>query len=153
MNTIITTQFHVLSAWKVIYMYTIITIQFHVLIAWKAIRNEFPNTIIKGCAFHFGQAVWRKVQELGLRTTYSKRGPEYRYIRSLMALPFLPWADIQPAFDRLSARAASPELQQLVGYIDSNWIGSPVWQPRNWSIFQTNVRTNNDVEGKLLIST
>ncbi|XP_055998163.1 uncharacterized protein LOC125669439 isoform X2 [Ostrea edulis] len=57
----------------------------------KAIRNEFPNTIIKGCAFHFGQAVWRKVQELGLRTTYSKRGPEYRYIRSLMALPFLPW--------------------------------------------------------------
>lgn len=66
---------------------------------------------------------------------------------------FLTLADIQPAFDRLSARAASPELQQLVGYIDSNWIGSPVWQPRNWSIFQTNVRTNNDVEGKLLIST
>ncbi|XP_061188126.1 uncharacterized protein LOC133196226 [Saccostrea echinata] len=76
--------------------------------AWKAIREEFPNTLIKGCAFHFGQAVWRKVQELGLRTTYTKRGAEYRYIRSLMALPFL---------------------------------------PRIWSIFQNNVRTNNDVEG------
>ncbi|XP_061178328.1 uncharacterized protein LOC133186965 [Saccostrea echinata] len=115
--------------------------------AWKAIREEFPNTLIKGCAFHFGQAVWRKVQELGLRTTYTKRGAEYRYIRSLMALPFLPSADIQPAFDRLSARATSQELQQLVAYMDSNWIGSAVWQPRNWSIFQTNVRTNNDVEG------
>ena len=117
--------------------------------AWKAIREEFPNSLVKGCAFHFGQAVWRKVQELGLRTTYSKRGPEYRYIRSLMALPFLPSADIQPAFDRLAVRATSEELQQLVAYMDTNWIGSAVWQPRNWSIFQTNIRTNNDVEGNL----
>ena len=78
-----------------------------------------------------------------------KRGPEYRYIRSLMALPFLPSADIQPAFDRLAVRATSEELQQLVAYMNTNWIDSAVWQPRNWSIFQTNIRTNNDVEGNL----
>ncbi|CAG2200753.1 unnamed protein product [Mytilus edulis] len=56
--------------------------------AWKAIRKEFPTSTIKGCAFHFGQAVWCKTQELGLKTTYTSRGAEYRYIRSLMALPF-----------------------------------------------------------------
>ncbi|XP_052093609.1 uncharacterized protein LOC127729772 [Mytilus californianus] len=48
--------------------------------AWKAIRKEFPTSTIKGCAFHFGQAVWRKKQELGLKTTYTSRGAEYRYI-------------------------------------------------------------------------
>ena len=70
--------------------------------AWKAILEEFPN-----CAFHFGQSVWQKVQDLGLRTICSKRSPEYRYIRSLMVPPILPSADIQPAFDRLAVRATS----------------------------------------------
>jgi hypothetical protein len=82
---------------------------------WKAVRSEFPTASIKECAFHFGQAVFRKVTELGLKTTYTSRGPaEYRYIRSLMALPFLrPTGQIQSAFDTLAARATSPELQQL----------------------------------------
>ena len=53
---------------------------------WKAIRDVFPTASIKGCVFHFTQAVWRKTQELGLKTTYSQRGAEYRYIRMLMAL-------------------------------------------------------------------
>lgn len=115
--------------------------------AWKAIRQEFPNTMIKGCAFHFNQAVWRMTQQLGLKTTYSKRGPEYRYTRSLMGLPFLPSADIRPAFDQLATRATSPELTQLVNYIDNTWLSSTVWLPRNWSIYQLTIRTNNDVEG------
>ncbi|VDI27117.1 Hypothetical predicted protein [Mytilus galloprovincialis] len=72
--------------------------------AWKAIRHIFPNASIKGCAFHFGQAIWRKVQDLGLKTTYSSRGVEYRYIRTLMALPFLPHSDIRPAFNTLKER-------------------------------------------------
>jgi hypothetical protein len=85
--------------------------------------------------------------KLGLKTAYSKRGPEYRYIRSLMGLPFLPCADIQPAFDQLAPRATSPELTQLVNYIDNSWLSSTVWLPRNWSIYQLTIRTNNDVEG------
>lgn len=86
-----------------------------------------------------------------LKTTYSKRGPEYRLIRSLMALPFLPSADIKPALDRLAARATSPELTRLVNYIDNTWVSSTVWQPRTWSIYQLSIRTNNDVEGMLFL--
>jgi len=33
---------------------------------WEAIRAEFTDTTIKGCTFHFSQAIWRKVQEVGL---------------------------------------------------------------------------------------
>ena len=107
----------------------------------------FPNTIIKGCAFHFSQALWRKTQELGLATTYTERGVEYRYIRSLLALPFLPHNDIERAFNHLEQRANSIELQQMTRYIRTTWIENPVWTPRAWSIYQQRVRTNNDVEG------
>ncbi|XP_052090532.1 uncharacterized protein LOC127727130 [Mytilus californianus] len=115
--------------------------------AWKAIRQIFPNASIKGCAFHFGQAIWRKVQDLGLKTTYSSRGVEYRYIRTLMALPFLPHSGIRPAFNTLKERANSQELKELVVYISSTWFEGRYWCPRTWSIFQHSIRTNNDVEG------
>lgn len=34
---------------------------------WRAIQDRFPGFIIQGCAFHWTQAVFRKVQELGLQ--------------------------------------------------------------------------------------
>lgn len=34
---------------------------------WQGIRSAFEEPQIHGCAFHFGQAVWRKVQEKGLQ--------------------------------------------------------------------------------------
>ena len=111
--------------------------------AWKAARTIYPDTVTRGCAFHFSQAVWRKVQELGLATTYTQRGAEYRYVRSLLALPFLPPTDI----DQLNQRANSPELQQLNRYIRSTWLDNATWCPRTWSVHQQRVRTNNDVEG------
>ncbi len=38
---------------------------------WCAIPDILPNVMIRGCAFHWGQAVWRKVQELGIQSSYT----------------------------------------------------------------------------------
>lgn len=36
---------------------------------WNGLRSVFDNPVIHGCAFHFGQALWRKVQEKGLQVS------------------------------------------------------------------------------------
>ncbi|OWF49856.1 hypothetical protein KP79_PYT00972 [Mizuhopecten yessoensis] len=43
--------------------------------------------------------------------------------------------------------ASTPELRQLVEYLDRVWFRSSVWTPANWCVYRQSVRTNNDVEG------
>jgi hypothetical protein len=50
-----------------------------------------------------------------VQTTYSQIGAEYRYIRMLMALPFLPSADIGRLFHCLKERVTSPEMKSWWG--------------------------------------
>jgi len=38
---------------------------------WKALAHVFPDLPVKGCVFHLTQAVWRKIQEVGLTTEYT----------------------------------------------------------------------------------
>lgn len=34
---------------------------------WRAVQAVFANAEVRGCNFHWAQAVWRKVQECGLQ--------------------------------------------------------------------------------------
>jgi len=36
-------------------------------VAWAAARQTIPGVSIQGCHFHWSQAIWRKVQEIGLQ--------------------------------------------------------------------------------------
>ena len=33
---------------------------------WRAVADDHPHIQMRGCYFHFSQAVWRKVQEIGI---------------------------------------------------------------------------------------
>ena len=37
---------------------------------WASIPIVFPEVSLMGCAFHWNQAVWRKIQDLGLVIAY-----------------------------------------------------------------------------------
>ncbi|XP_068231288.1 uncharacterized protein [Palaemon carinicauda] len=114
---------------------------------WKVLPEVLPNAKVKGCVFHWTQAVWRKVQEVGLQHAYKHDDGTYKYLRKVMALPFLPEADIGPVFERLSRQAATAQLQTIMQYISRTWIHNSLWPTSSWSIFYQSIRTNNDIEG------
>ena len=115
---------------------------------WSAIAAILPDVLVKGCAFHWTQAVWRKVQNLGLAVSYMEKANTNKFIRRLLCLPFLPAESIPAMFNLIPSlpNIAIP-LQDLMAYIRATWITSTQWSPSSWSVFGRSVRTNNDVEG------
>ncbi|XP_071104166.1 uncharacterized protein [Haliotis cracherodii] len=65
--------------------------------AIRALRTEFQGSDIKGCFFHFTQAIWRKTQELGLAVGYRDNPLVEQWIRRAAALPLLPLQQVQDA--------------------------------------------------------
>ena len=115
---------------------------------WKALRSVFNDPVIHGCAYHFTQALWRKVQELGLQTLYCKRDKVYKIVKQVLALQFLPHEDIREAFHELSNKVGViGPIREFMNYVNETWLQHNVWKVDNWSVFGRSIRTNNDVEG------
>eukprot|EP00058_Branchiostoma_floridae_P026639 XP_002612130.1 hypothetical protein BRAFLDRAFT_96074 [Branchiostoma floridae] len=56
---------------------------------WQAVKGVaglFPGKTRRGCAFHWTQAVYRKIQELGLQEAYRRREGAHRLLRNLSLL-------------------------------------------------------------------
>ncbi|KAK3731056.1 hypothetical protein QZH41_019214 [Actinostola sp. cb2023] len=114
---------------------------------WSCIRKEMVDVNIVGCAFHWTQAVWRKIQAHGLSTQYEKDNGTYEYLRKILALPFLPAEAIKPTWQQLKGNANTPALRDLVNYVNDTWIEGNTWPPSAWSVYGRSIRTNNDLEG------
>ena len=121
-----------------------VTTDFEIAI-WTAARAVFEDVTMRGCSFHWAQAVWRKLQELGLATSYMNSGPAQDYMRLIFALPFIPAEHIRPSFRHLAAQATD-QLRPLINYVRDTWI-SGQFAPEAWCVYKRSIRTNNDVEG------
>ncbi|CAN7945386.1 unnamed protein product, partial [Ixodes hexagonus] len=56
----------------------------------QAILFVFPGARHRGCHFHFSQAIWRKVQELGLSKAYRLDTSVAGFVRKMISLAFVP---------------------------------------------------------------
>lgn len=134
----------------------------------KAARSIFPNSQIKGCLFHFTQAVWRQTVLRGLKQQYSNNDSTIRdIIQKLLALPFVPEQDILDVFDTIVAEV--PEdleddqpLMDVINYVERTYVrGRPArgrrpavnarFPPKIWTVYELTVnrqqRSTNAVEG------
>ncbi|ESO08389.1 hypothetical protein HELRODRAFT_169214 [Helobdella robusta] len=67
---------------------------------WIAATNILQVSI-HGCLFHWTQAVFRKIKELGLQKDYNEKKEEHSKCKLLLALPFLPSEWIPRMFEQL----------------------------------------------------
>lgn len=129
----------------------------------NAVRALFPDSTVRACFFHLGQSMYRKVQSLGLQEAYND--PQDRSVKeavhSMLALAFVPVADLVATFLELERTLAAP-LKPVARYLDETYIrgprargarrrGRPRYEPHLWNTYESTLRdehrTNNMNEG------
>ncbi|KAL8608004.1 hypothetical protein ACOMHN_023820 [Nucella lapillus] len=109
---------------------------------------------VRGCFFHFAQAVWRKVQALGLSGAY-RESPEVKtFVRRLAVLPLVPLNEIENVWMDLHGMAPVefPGIAELCDYMVITWVDDmqATFRRELWNHFQTlqeeGIRSNNHLE-------
>ncbi|XP_061165056.1 uncharacterized protein LOC133174030 [Saccostrea echinata] len=115
---------------------------------WAAARETIRGVTVEGCHFHWSQAIWRKVQEVGLQVPYNEDRHIHKTVRCLLSLPFLPEAEVKDAFLYIQDQAQDDDrLLSLLSYVNRNWVESNVFPIPSWNVYRKETRTNNDCEG------
>lgn len=56
----------------------------------NAFARVFPQTTVVGCTFHYGQAIFRHVQAVGLQTDYQQDIEVKRTVHRILSMPLVP---------------------------------------------------------------
>lgn len=134
----------------------------------KASARVFPDSRGKGCLFHFGQSVYRRVVAEGHKQLYDTSEDYSLSVRMLIALAFIPADRIVDVYNILKPTLPD-ECESLCEYLEDTYIlgrvmarpvrGRPPAQPRRnpprfppslWSVHELFTeqlaRTNNNIE-------
>ncbi|XP_071092788.1 uncharacterized protein [Haliotis cracherodii] len=91
--------------------------------AIRAIETLFPDGDVRGCFFHYSQALWRKVQRLDFNAFYQQNPEVNAWVSGAAAVPLLPVNLVQDTF--IDVMNSAPEIQQAVrfhDYMTNTWI-------------------------------
>lgn len=93
----------------------------------NAIEEVFFSSIIFGCGFHFGQNMWRKIQELGLAGEYLNNFETRNQFRMIFNLCFVPVGEVKSKFFEISMKVKllrNDKFLDFLDYFDKNYVGS-----------------------------
>ena len=114
----------------------------------NAFKEIYPQIKIYGCWFHFTQCIWAKTQKLGLTQSFKDNIQVAKYIRQLMAIPFLPEALIIPTYTLIETPTLPVDhllkLEKLKKYFRKQWLNKI--SPEELSVYEINISTNNGAE-------
>lgn len=123
------------------------------LAAMNAIKQVFVGSRLKGCTFHFRQALMKHVTDLGLRPAYSTDPIVQDWIRQIMGLTLLPQTMISGVWERMKHppmvgdQMLLSKMTSFSHYFQSTWI-SGSYPTDVWCHFDNiGPRTTNLAEG------
>ena len=123
----------------------------------NAITTSFPDSSKKGCFFHFSQAIFKKIQSLGLQVRYKDDEDFAHKVRMLAALAFVPEADVIDAFEAVSEDFPL-DAQAVIDYFEDTYIGrlrpgghrrAPLFDMELWNMYNQTIDDLPSVTCKL----
>ncbi|CAF0916621.1 unnamed protein product [Brachionus calyciflorus] len=119
--------------------------------AINAFSKKFPEAEIKGCHFHFTQAIWKNIRSIGLTNDFKNKREISEWLNYFKSLPFVPIDQIQKVLKEIMnviPNKSQDKLLEFLNYFERTWINHFVFTPLLWNHFETKgPRTNNHVEG------
>ncbi|XP_057332973.1 uncharacterized protein LOC130672410 [Microplitis mediator] len=109
-------------------------------------RRYYPTAMIKGCYFHYIQALIKKAEKLGLLNILKNWDDGKDFFKKIVALALLPANEIENAFNWLIAthNPLIPTFKKFLEYYESYWINCV--KPIHFSVFGFINKTNNFME-------
>ena len=111
----------------------------------QSIAISFPTATVKGCFYHFAQAIWRKIQQLGLQVSYQEEESIRKFFRKVISLALVP-----PHYLRLrwpGLKAGAPDDDRVAQFTETTWLNGH-YHITEWSVYnEDGPRTNNHVGG------
>mgnify|MGYP001554841998 CR=1 FL=1 len=120
--------------------------------AWNAVREAFMQMDIemprvRGCVFHWCQALYRKIIGCGLANCYKGKSEEGRFLRRLMGLPLIPSEAVWDIVQWFHSNAPTQNHKKVTEYILKTYVcEGALFKTREWSGYRILHRTNNACE-------
>lgn len=114
------------------------------------IQHLFPNSRQRACLFHYSQALWRKVQALGLTARYSDDDAFNRLVRRASALPLVPPHQVDAVWLQAMNEVNDDAAQQFMDYVTTIYVDAltALYPMEIWNQYDNiaGLRTNNHLE-------
>ncbi|CAF2209980.1 unnamed protein product [Rotaria magnacalcarata] len=128
-----------------------ITIDFELAVK-NVFHKSFPHVQVKGCLFHYGQALFRNFVDLNLRTAFQNDENVRIWFRSFAAIALLPPEDMNESIQH--SRTTYPttyrkEINSFLKYHNKTYGINSSFPPIMYNHYRNiNPRTINHIEGR-----
>ncbi|CAF0894177.1 unnamed protein product [Brachionus calyciflorus] len=114
----------------------------------KSIHSVFPGINLKGCWFHFTQAIRKKIFLFGYKNIYLHNYKFKFWIKRFMALALIPLENIKNGIDIIVEEIPEKDekLIEFIKYFKKQWLNGSI-SPEIWNHHFSQKRTNNNLEG------
>ncbi len=126
---------------------------------YNSVRSSFISANVNGCNFHFGQMIWRKVQNENLSICYKENQWQKEFIRRCFHLAFIPPELVQIKFEKIVLEASNRQDERLTSFLNyfkkmfirGETTENPMYDINFWSCYRRVLkdvpRTTNVLEG------